>query len=133
MQNRDNYRNPNPWLLVFYEDKALLAWEDVLGSLYSLDNTKGSLMTTPFPNKLLWSRTYNAGGTSGTFGQELPAIFDDESKIAGDATGTLIGLSQSADANTGYRSALGLLNTGYNAAIFKVELFDSDGNLKGTL
>ncbi len=131
-QNRDNYRNPNPWFLVFYEDKALLAWEDVLSSLFSLDNTKGSIVSGGIEDKLLWSRTYNAGGTAGTFGQEFPAIFDDESKIAGDAVGVLIGLSQSTDPASGYRSALGLLNTGYNAATFKVELFDADGNLKGT-
>ena len=111
----------------------MMTFQDVLMNLYGLDGVKGSLWQAPLDSHLIWARTFNNGGASGTFGQEYPSIFADTDKITGDLEGILVGLSQSTDPSTGYRSAIGLLNTGTSTATFHVDLYDDQGTLKGSL
>jgi hypothetical protein len=132
-QNTDNFTNPGPtqnWLLTSGEQSNFL---DVLMSLFSISGGKGSLLSSPVDPHLIWARTFNDRGADGTSGQEFPAIFADVQKISGTLEGFLVGLSQSAanDPNNGFRSAIGLLNTGITAATFHVQLYDDLGNLLG--
>lgn len=110
---------------------------DVLLNEFALTGVKGSLTWgTPDGNPhLLWASTFNDRGAEGTFGQATPSIFADTDKLSGDLEGILIGLSQSAVGNeaNGYRSAIGLLNTGTSAATFHIDLSDDAGNVLGSL
>ena len=117
------------WLMGNGEQRT---FQDVLLYQFALDGVKGSLWQAPLDSHLIWARTFN-NATAGTFGQEYPSIFADTDKITGDLEGILVGLSQSTDPATGYRSAVGLLNTGTTVATFHVDLYDDQGTLKGSL
>ncbi len=132
-QNTDNVTNPvlrQSWLLASGEQSS---FPDVLQSLFGISGGKGSFRSVPADAHLIWARTFNDLGADGTAGQEFPTIFADDQKIQGNVEGILIGLSQSAAADTGigFRSAIGLLNTGNIAATFHVELFDDQGTSLG--
>lgn len=131
--NYDNHNNPprvQTWNMASGEMVTKL---DIVESVFFYDNTKGSLTVTPLDSHLIWSRTYNDRGTEGTFGQSLPAIRGDQPQITGSLEGILIGLSESTDPATGYRSGVGLLNTGTTPATFHLALYDNQGTLKGEL
>ncbi len=126
-QATDNVENPTlrrTWIL---GSGALSSFPDVLASLFGVTGSKGSFRSTPVDSHLVWARTFNDRGTDGTAGQEFPTIFGDDEAIEGSVEGVLIGLSESADTTVGFRSAVGLLNTGAVAATFHVELFDDVG------
>ncbi|MBZ5589684.1 MAG: FG-GAP repeat protein [Acidobacteriia bacterium] len=131
--NTDNFTNSvlrQSWFLAAGEQSSFL---DIVLSSFGVSDNKGSLLSMPADPHLIWARTFNDRGAEGTAGQEFPAIFTDEQKITGNLEGVIVGLSQSAanDPNNGYRSSLGLLNTGTTTATFHVELFDDQGNPLG--
>lgn len=132
-QNTDNAANlplRKTWTLASGEQSS---FPDVLSSMFGIAGGKGSFRSVPADAHLIWARTFNDRGADGTAGQEFPAIFADDQTIQGSVEGILIGLSQSAAADTsiGFRSAIGLLNTGNTAATFHVELFDDHGTSLG--
>jgi hypothetical protein len=132
-QNTDNFTNSvlsQSWSLGAGEQSSFL---DVVQSVFGVSDNKGSLLSVPADPHLIWARTFNDLGAAGTAGQEFPAIFADEQKITGNIEGVFVGLSQSAanDPNNGYRSSIGLLNTGTTVATFHVELFDDQGSPLG--
>ena len=133
--NQDNSQQNPPsqgWLMGSGEMRT---FQDVLLNLFGYTNLKGPFQVEPMDSHLLWARTFNDGGAAGTYGQEYPATFGDTDKISGDLEGILVGLSQSAvgDEANGFRTNIGLLNTGTTTATFHLDLYDDQGNQVGSL
>ena len=77
------------------------------------------------------ARTYNLDPAGGTNGLNLRAFGSDDLLYPGE-TGFVVGISNSADQNLGFRSNLGLLNTdrdGWTGV--RLDLFDINGGQVG--
>jgi hypothetical protein len=86
---------------------------DVVGDELGLEETSGYLVLTgkdggPAPQ--VAARTYNLDLAGGTYGLNLRSFTEDDLLYPGD-TGYIVGVSNSADQNLGFRTNLGLLNT----------------------
>ena len=105
---------------------------DVLESAFGLESGNGGLrVVTSDVDVKITSRTYNAAGSEGTYGQFIPALTD-SSAMAPGVTGTILQMRENAGAN-GFRTNLGMVNlTGHDIQT-RVRLYDSEGELLGTL
>jgi hypothetical protein len=73
-------------------------------------------------------RVYNSGGSSGTFGQEIPPadVFED---FLGTYTGFFTGVQNHGTAGVnGFRTNIGFWHTGFSNEVLRVRLFDANGN-----
>jgi len=137
--NNDNHTGGaigQSWFLGSGEMKTIkdvVYWLGALGLPGNENGTKGTLWQAPLDSHLLFSRTFNDRGAEGTFGQSLPAIIAARERLAPGLEGVLVGLSESADPSSGYRSGIGLLNTGTEPATFHIRLYDDQGTLEGTI
>jgi len=77
------------------------------------------------------SRTFTQSG-SGSFGQAVPGIPEEEAATAG-RTVRLMGLSQAASRADGFRTNLGMVNTGGVAVTIDVTLHAASGAVLGTV
>lgn len=107
---------------------------DILTSLVTDENTKGYLVlehTAGDVTPQLVARTYNLALT-GTFGQNVP-LYGDDDLIPVGGMGILAGITNTANRALGYRTNLGLLNTGTAAARVDVTLYDENGDVVGKI
>jgi len=124
--------NPSPLAVdIQVEAGETLRFDDALSSLFHIIGAAAFRITTTDGCALITSRTYN-DAESGTYGQYVPAIPDseafDNTKVA-----QLIQLSQSDDDQTGYRTAIGLINlTSLNIRL-TLQLYSSTGRFFGPL
>lgn len=86
---------------------------DIVGDELGLEETSGYLVLTgkdggPAPQ--VAARTYNLDVAGGTYGLNLRSFTEDDLLYPGD-TGYIVGVSNSADQELGFRTNLGLLNT----------------------
>ena len=130
LQDQDNFNNPGPTAIWPQSDHALQNWNDVLTNAflgYNLDGQKGALQTNE-PRNLVFARTYNDLGASGTFGQEFPAIKDSDGAHEGE-TFTIAGISHNPALTDGYRTNLGLVNTNLKESIAHITISSQDGTV----
>lgn len=100
---------------------------DIFGQLFGLTTANGGLrITVSHPEVRISSRTYNAAGTEGTYGQFIPALRLADAVELGNA-GALLQLQENAD----FRTNIGVLNLDATPVDFKIALYDgADGSLK---
>ena len=79
---------------------------------------------------MVTSRTYNQS-SEGTYGQFIPAVQGSE-VIPSGVPVPLVQLSDSASYTSGYRSNIGLVNTGIGPIDVRIDLFDGLGITLGT-
>ncbi len=101
---------------------------DVFDSVFGLEGANGALrVTTSHPDVRVTSRTFNAAGASGTYGQFIPAQDRIEALGAGEQ-GALLQLQEGA----AFRSNVGLLNVTAGQVEVSVSLYLGSGALVGT-
>ena len=86
---------------------------DIVGQELNLQETRGYVVLTGAdggPAPQVAARTYNLDPAGGTTGLNLRAFGSDDLLYPGE-TGFVVGISNSADQNLGFRTNLGLLNT----------------------
>ncbi len=86
---------------------------DIVGEELNLSETRGYIVLTGAdggPAPQVAARTYNLDPAGGTYGLNLRAFGSDDLLYPGE-TGFVVGISNSADQNVGFRTNLGLLNT----------------------
>ncbi len=86
---------------------------DIVGDELNLSETRGYIVLTGAddgPAPQVAARTYNLDPAGGTAGLNLRAFGSDDLLYPGE-TGFVVGISNSADQNIGFRTNLGLLNT----------------------
>ncbi len=124
-KNQANGNPLNTSLVLAAGEQQLLA--DVLASLFELESGNGALrITASHPDVKATSRTYNAAGAAGTYGQFIPASSRDQALEPG-VVGSLLQLQENAD----FRSNIGLLNTTELTVQVEVDLYLGSGNLVG--
>jgi hypothetical protein len=107
---------------------------DIVGEEINLSETRGYIVLTGAdggPAPQVAARTYNLDLAGGTYGLNLRAFGEDDLLLPGDV-GYVVGISNSADPNVGFRTNLGLLNTdrdGWTGV--RLTLFDIGGNQVG--
>jgi outer membrane protein assembly factor BamB len=102
---------------------------DIVLETFEETSLKGAILSSTAASQCRWSRTYNDRGSSGTFGQGLPALVVGRHRLAGDRVGELIGLEASA----AFRSNLGLVNVATRQSAVTIELYDAAGILLETI
>ncbi len=101
---------------------SIREWIDVLKSLFGIgDTASGAVRLDASRAVMVSSRTYNDGG-SGTFGQFFPAV-DASASIGPGSTGYLSHLKGDED----FRSNIGILNLGADAATVRIRLWTDGG------
>jgi len=113
------------------EGEKSLRINDALKSLFGTIGAAAFRITTLSGCAFVSSRTYN-DSEAGTYGQFVPAIPESEAfdnkKVA-----QLIQLSQSSDDESGYRSAVGLVNLTHTQLRLTLMLYSSEGRFFGPL
>jgi outer membrane protein assembly factor BamB len=102
---------------------------DIVLETFGETSLKGAILSSTAASQCRWSRTYNDRGSSGTFGQGVPALVVGRQRLAGNRVGELIGL----EASSRFRSNLGLVNVASRETAVTIELYDADGNLLDTI
>lgn len=101
--------------------------EDVFNSMFGLDRANGALrVNAQNPNVKTTSRTYNAEGEAGTYGQFIPAITELTAVVSG-RPGALPQLQE----NDSFRTNIGALNLTDETLDLEIHLFDGGGDLLG--
>jgi hypothetical protein len=123
-----NQENSSPLnLSLILEPGQQLLVADVYSTLFGLDSANGAIrLITSHPDVKATSRTYNAAGTEGTYGQFIPALARSQALEAG-LVGSLLQLQE----NTGFRTNVGLLNLTERSVQVEVHLYLGSGNLVG--
>lgn len=126
LRRRQPNANPtNQSFTVAAGEQILL--EDVFNSMFGLDRANGALrITAQNPNVKTTSRTYNAEGEAGTYGQFIPAVTEVAAVVSG-KSGALPQLQE----NTSFRTNVGALNLTDKTVNLRVQLFDGSGTLLG--
>ncbi len=124
-KNQENPTPPNVSLILEAGQQMLVT--DVYGSLFGLDSANGALrIITSHPDVKVSTRTYNAAGANGTYGQFIPAL-DDSSAVSPGVPAVLTQLQE----NDAFRSNVGLVNlTPYEVPV-EIDLYRGSGNLLG--
>jgi hypothetical protein len=125
---RKRQANPNPanqsFTLAIGQQVIL---EDVFDTMFGLDRANGALrVTAQNPNVKSTSRTYNAEGEAGTYGQFIPAITELTAVVSG-RPGGLVQLQE----NASFRTNIGVLNLTGESVDLEIHLFSGDGSLFG--
>jgi hypothetical protein len=107
---------------------------DIVGEELGLEETRGYVVLTGTdggPAPQVAARTYNLDLAGGTYGLNLRAFGEDDLLHPGDV-GWVVGISNSADQNVGFRTNLGLLNTDRDHwTAVRMTLFDVNGGQVG--
>lgn len=102
---------------------------DLFSSVFDLSEANGAiLVTASHPDVKITSRTYNAAGAEGTYGQFIPAL-DAAGAVTPVASGVLLQLQE----NAGFRTNIGVVNLGGDAVDFRIRLFDGAGAELGVI
>ncbi len=115
-------------------------WTDALETVFEFEGAAAIKVSENCAELIVTSRTYNLLGegnelglpVGATFGQFIPAVPLDDAVGSNDEL-RLIQLSWSADENTGFRTNIGFVNAVFMPIDLVVELYDSAGNLLGTV
>ncbi len=125
VKNQGNPAPANESVVLQPGEQMLL--EDVFSSLFDLTSANGGLrVITSHPDVKVTSRTYNAAGAEGTYGQFIPALDVSAAVVPGVPAG-LPQLQQ----NDGFRTNIGLVNITPLDITAEVDLYLGTGNLLG--
>lgn len=105
-------------------------YANVLQSIFATTGAATLRVTTPSPELIVTSRTYN-DQPAGTFGQFVPGVWTQHGTGAGTPV-RLIQLAQSASTTEGFRTNLGLCNLSSTTITVEVKLHRGNGTLLGT-
>jgi hypothetical protein len=104
-------------------DGEHLMMNDIFDSLFGLDRANGALRVTLYKRDVkITSRTYNAEGAAGTYGQFIPALTRTAAVVPGLA-GVLLQLQQ----NQSFRTNIGMINVTSLRTDVEIHLKDSQG------
>jgi hypothetical protein len=121
-----NTANPTPVTRTLsIGPNQLVALDDALLATFGIDNGSGALRIHSDGKLLVTSRTYNQS-SSGTFGQDIPAVAYDKALSAG-ATALFSGLS-----DAGYRTNVGFFNLTATPIDLTLTLKRPDGSVLAT-
>ena len=102
---------------------------DVFASLFGLEAANGALrIVASHPDVKITTRTYNAAGIEGTYGQYIPAYSRDAAITPGEVA-ALLQLQQSHD----FRTNIGLMNITAQPVDVEIQLYRSSGELVGVV
>ncbi len=102
---------------------SIMSLPDILATRFGQDNIQGNIIfQTDDPDLLATSRTYNTGGSAGTFGQYIEMVRGDAGVADGEPPVYLIQLANNAD----FRTNIGFSELTGSAATVNVELFDGE-------
>lgn len=102
---------------------------DLFSSVFDLSEANGAiLVTASHPDVKITSRTYNAAGSEGTYGQFIPAL-DATEAVTPAAAGVLLQLQE----NAAFRTNIGVVNLGGDEVELRIRLFDDAGGELGVL
>jgi parallel beta-helix repeat protein len=110
--------------------KCTETYLDIVSDELGLEETRGYIRLTgdgggSVPQ--IAARTYNLDPIAGTYGLNLRA-FGSEDLLDPGETGYIVGVSNSSDLETGFRTNLGMLNTESTWTTVRVTMFDLDGS-----
>lgn len=126
-KNQSNTSPVNASLALGPGEQIILG--DVFNSLLGYDSANGGLMiTASHADVMITSRTYNAAGQEGTYGQFIPAARE-AAAATQSAPGALIQLQE----NDGFRTNIGLVNTGDAPVEVVIHLYSGSGAQYGTV
>ena len=124
-KNQDNSNPLNASLALAMGEQILIG--DVFSSLLGLDAANGALrVSTSHPDVKVTSRTYNAAGQEGTYGQFIPAQRE-ELALTPDGAGALNQLQE----NENFRTNIGMVNLGDMPVSVEVHLYHASGSRYG--
>ncbi len=102
---------------------------DVFWTLFGRESANGGIrVIASHPDVKITSRTYNAAGVAGTYGQFIPAQRTSPA-VTTSSSGALIQLQQ--DAN--FRTNIGVVNLGADPVDVEIHLYNADGTFYGTV
>jgi hypothetical protein len=107
-------------------------YPDIVGDELGLEGSRGYIVLTgadggPVPQ--ISARTYNFDPSGGTYGLNLHAFTGDD-LLEPEETGYIVGISNSADPDVGFRTNMGFLNTDrYGWTRLRVTMYELDGTL----
>ncbi len=124
-KNQDNSHPRNESLALGQGEQVLIG--DVFWQLLGLDSANGGLrVSTSHPDVKITSRTYNAAGEEGTYGQFIGAQRA-ETALTPDGAG---GLNQLQE-NESFRTNLGVVNLGEQPVDVEIHLYHASGSRYG--
>ena len=126
-KNQDNSQPINVSMALGSGEQVFLG--DVFQSLFDLGSANGGLrVATSHPDVKVTSRTYNAAGAEGTYGQFIPARRV-VNAVTTDNSGALIQLQQNDD----FRTNIGLVNLAEGPVEVEIHLYNGDGTMLGVV
>jgi len=102
--------------------KSTAFYNDAIPQIFGIEGAGALTVTSDSSNPVVvWARTYNDRGTSGTLGQFIPAFGP------ADLVGTKGALLQGLSENAGYRTNLGFVNTSAAAVGVTMSVWSKQG------
>lgn len=124
-KNQNNSYPLNASLALGMGEQVLIG--DTFFNLLGLDSANGGILVkTSHPDVKVTSRTYNAAGQEGTYGQFIPAQRED-SAVMLDTAGGLNQLQENDD----FRTNIGMVNLGDGPVDVEVHLYHASGSRYG--
>jgi hypothetical protein len=102
-------------------------YDDAVSTLFGAEGSGALRIVAEYDAVRASSRTLN-DAFEGTYGQGLPTATEHDIVSFGEVA-RLIGLSQSAGSDSGFRTNIGVENLGSNAIEVMIDLYDGDGGL----
>ena len=131
---RADQANLNPQSQSFFLRSMLCKrFNDVLLNVFGESNWKGTVRIEAQGSDVIrgTGRTFNQA-PSGTFGAFTEGRFATDG-VAFGGYGSIIGLSQSTNNNTGFRTNLSIQNVTPGNITVRIDLYDADGDFYGTI
>ncbi len=110
---------------------AAVRYVDAVDSLFGAEGSGALRLLADHDSIRASSRTFN-DAIEGTFGQGIPFATDGDVVTFGDVA-RLVGLSQSDNSGSGFRTNLGLENLGGGPVEVMIDLYDGDGGWIATV
>ncbi len=126
-KNQDNSNPLNVSLALGSGEQVFLG--DLFQRLFGLSSANGGLrVAASHPDVKITSRTYNAAGAEGTYGQFIPARRT-VGAVTTDNSGALIQLQHNND----FRTNMGMVNLGEEPVETEIHLYDGNGTKFGVV
>lgn len=120
--------NPTPESVSFtLEPGAAIRYQDAFAELFDYEGSGALRVLVDSSAITVASRTY-AVGDDGSYGQGIPAHRSMHAIRFGE-TGRLVGLSESGETSSGFRTNIGLTNASGSTITVEIELHADDGTL----